>query len=318
MLAHAERDHQPRAEPPRTTERTCFLGVAFLLSVVMSLAPLGSAVAPALFLFHANAAAGASQVHPPLAPRGLGAKSASGSARPTLLVSCQGRRCLERPRSARLRPPRVFPGVPPGSTGRSVHARLAAGVAETTPPHATRNGEMRVRSLPLEPYRFSMASNSPWLATCPFSGFLRQRPPRLLRREGLLRNPVRAALVAEVQTSPGLHQRELMRRLGLGKGDLEYHLHVLKKADVLRSMRVDGRTMYFDATKHPDARDAAPVGTDREILDCIRTHGLDSTLAIARELGLSYGTVSYHVRKLREEGVLEARRGPDGLVLRAP
>ncbi len=74
--------------------------------------------------------------------------------------------------------------------------------------------------------------------------------------------------------------------------------------------------MYFDWRIGSDGQELVPVGTEREVLDTVRTHGLDTIRTVARSLDISYGEAGYYVRKLRAVGLLDARWGSDGLVLR--
>jgi predicted transcriptional regulator len=130
------------------------------------------------------------------------------------------------------------------------------------------------------------------------------------------RNPVRDAILLEVGRVPGIHFRELSRRLALADGDLAYHLHVLTQANLLRCESLTGRKLYFAGEGTPERRDEIPLGTEREVLDCIQAREPTSIHTVASLVGVSYADASYHVRNLRALGLVDAERGSEGLVLR--
>lgn len=124
-----------------------------------------------------------------------------------------------------------------------------------------------------------------------------------------------------VQEHPGLHQRELARRLELRPSHAEYHLRQLEKAGLLRSEQRGGYRRYFVAVEPakpiPEGavsrEDRAWVGLLREVRPLeIAAHLLQEEPRemgpLAEELGIASSTLSYHVDKLEETGILERYR----------
>lgn len=145
---------------------------------------------------------------------------------------------------------------------------------------------------------------------------LRHRLSRPTRPEELLRSHVRQAILAAVKATPGIHPRELCRRLDLGNGDLDFHLHVMEKERILRSKMVHGRRMCFDGESFGDEGHVIPVGTERRVLEYMRTSQTASLREIAWMLDISYKAASYHVCNLRSQGLVDVSTGLRGKAIR--
>lgn len=115
-----------------------------------------------------------------------------------------------------------------------------------------------------------------------------------------------------IRAHPGLHLRALERRLGIALGNLRYHLDYLERENFVTS-RSDGyRKTYFSA------RDVYLLDRDRLallrqrvprriILHLVLTP--TSSFEDLRDLvGVSKSTLSFHLKKLTETGVVTVRR----------
>lgn len=122
----------------------------------------------------------------------------------------------------------------------------------------------------------------------------------------------RRRVYQEIVAHPGLHLRELERRLGLGLGDLRFHLDFLERKGLIRS-RTDGyRKTYVEARDLtiPDAailallRQSAP----RAIVLFLMEHGPSLFDEVRAHLNVSKSTLSFHMRKLVDAFVVLADR----------
>ncbi|MDQ6864928.1 MAG: winged helix-turn-helix transcriptional regulator, partial [Thermoproteota archaeon] len=60
------------------------------------------------------------------------------------------------------------------------------------------------------------------------------------------RNRSKALILKQIDSSPGIRYRELLRLTGLTNGGLEYHLKILEKSHKVKVDRHDGRrTRYY-------------------------------------------------------------------------
>lgn len=115
-----------------------------------------------------------------------------------------------------------------------------------------------------------------------------------------------------IRSHPGLHLRELERRLPISLGDLRYHVDYLEREGLVSSKSDGYRKAYFSV------RDVSVL--DRGLLALLRQrsprrivlHLLAGGEATAEDLqaavGLSRSTLSFHLRKLREAGLVRVRR----------
>ncbi len=113
-----------------------------------------------------------------------------------------------------------------------------------------------------------------------------------------------------IRSRPGVTFRELARALGVGIGDLQYHLGKLEKERLVFSRRVGRRRYIFPAGFEEEAQRllmAISTETRRKIL-LLLMEGPMSQGEIAERLRVSQPTVSYHMRELEKLGVVKAER----------
>ncbi len=127
-------------------------------------------------------------------------------------------------------------------------------------------------------------------------------PPRDLHRRRAIHDLIRA--------HPGLHLRELERRLRIGLGDLRHHLRVLEDAGLVTSKDDGYRTTYFPVRgfHHLDAGLVALLrqGTPRRILLAL-LEGVELRFEDLRKVvKVSKSTLSFHLAKLAEASLIYA------------
>ena len=134
-------------------------------------------------------------------------------------------------------------------------------------------------------------------------------------------NPVRARIMSTLNRSPGIHFRELQRRLDAANGTLRHHLDVLVAEKSVTTMSVNGRTCYYAGAPAQveiligtgvtdDARAASmlPVGLSelqQSVVDSLtRSDSPRSQAALARDLGRSRSAVHSALGVLRTRGIV--------------
>ncbi len=125
----------------------------------------------------------------------------------------------------------------------------------------------------------------------------------------ILDHPARRRVHDAIQAEPGVHFQELSRRLQMGHGVLDHHLQKLVGAGLVVKRQAPRYTCFFPKGA-VDRRlmDAAPVLRSkggRQVLEAIRTAPGANFRAVAARAGLSPSTVSYHVRRLKDAGLVE-------------
>ncbi len=130
----------------------------------------------------------------------------------------------------------------------------------------------------------------------------------------LTQDATRAAIMDAVTAEPGLHLRALADRLGAPVGRVRHHARKLVQGGLLRERTTPGFTCYFADSTDRAVLDAGPI---------TRSDGARKVLAaaegrvakdIAAAAGLSPATASYHLKRLREAGLVEAE--PQGRMTR--
>ncbi len=135
-----------------------------------------------------------------------------------------------------------------------------------------------------------------------------------IRGEHLLQHPARAAIMSAVEAEPGIHFQELLRRLDLGRSTLDHHLGKLSQGGLMRAKVSPGYTCYFPRKADRNLMDAAPflrAPGPKAILQEV-VHGNDGRVsAISKRTGLSTSTVSHHLGRMKDAGLVEGggRRG---------
>lgn len=117
----------------------------------------------------------------------------------------------------------------------------------------------------------------------------------------------RQRILRAIERSPGLHFRELQRRLATGTGILDYHLRRLEKQGLVKAEKKRGNRRFF------------PVGfseADREVLSLLRAHTCRHLLLallehpglshrdLTRRLELSPSSITWSLQRLDAHGLL--------------
>ena len=130
-------------------------------------------------------------------------------------------------------------------------------------------------------------------------------------RDAALGHPRRRRLFEYICDHPGVHLRALSEELSMGLGVLRLHLGTLRREGFVRSRRTGRRRVYFAWSY----RGGAGSSRRERLLDAIdRSQGVTPN-GLAREFGVSRMLVSYHVRRLRENGEVVALRSGRSLLL---
>jgi predicted transcriptional regulator len=120
----------------------------------------------------------------------------------------------------------------------------------------------------------------------------------------------RKKIYDQIKKSPGIHFRELQRRLDLVVGNLQYHLHYLGKRNLIKASSDGDYVRYF-------AKDRSLNENEKKILSFLRRstcrHILIQLLnnpnlnnkELSQAVGLSPSTISWTLNKLVGAGIIE-------------
>ncbi|NPA76072.1 MAG: winged helix-turn-helix transcriptional regulator [Euryarchaeota archaeon] len=118
----------------------------------------------------------------------------------------------------------------------------------------------------------------------------------------------RRRIYEEIVMNPGLHFRELQKRLNMPTGMLEYHIRVLEREGVIVS-KADGKykRLFANTTMTREERkmmSALRGEVDRKIIIYLLEHGKSKHSDVAQDTGIKVSTLSYHMKKLVKNGIL--------------
>ncbi|MGC1132659.1 MAG: winged helix-turn-helix transcriptional regulator [Nitrososphaeraceae archaeon] len=119
-----------------------------------------------------------------------------------------------------------------------------------------------------------------------------------------------------ISKNPGIRYRELIRLAGISNGVLTYHLCLLEKSGEIKVERLSNKkvTRYFVANIPKE---------DSDIISCLRGKVIRNIIFFVLEnefctfseivdhVGKAPSTISWHIKKLREAGILGTNYGND-------
>lgn len=129
-------------------------------------------------------------------------------------------------------------------------------------------------------------------------------------------NDPKGSLLLHINSMPGIRYRELLRLTGLSNGVIAYHLTALEKSSQIRVDRQEENrtTRYYSIsipTQDTDILRQLKNNISRQIIKFILDHDLCTFNEIVEHLGKATSTVSWHMKRLKEAGLICVKYGGD-------
>jgi predicted transcriptional regulator len=125
----------------------------------------------------------------------------------------------------------------------------------------------------------------------------------------------KALILEQVTKTPGIRYRELLRQTGLANGTLEYHLKMLEKLYRVKVERHEGRrARYYPINFSADETHIIGYvrnNVARQIVYFILRHHLCTFGEIVDHVKKAPSTVSWHLKRLSEAGIVSVRYGQE-------
>jgi predicted transcriptional regulator len=115
-----------------------------------------------------------------------------------------------------------------------------------------------------------------------------------------------------IKKFPGLHMREIQRKLDIPIALVEYHLNIMEKAEIVTTIKEEGYKRYYAASR------ASLTGhNERKLLGTLRMRiPLHITLyllknkkrthsEISKDLDIKPSKLSFHLKKLQKIGIVK-------------
>ncbi len=129
-----------------------------------------------------------------------------------------------------------------------------------------------------------------------------------IRRDHMMDHFVRGRIYEHICNNPGVNFSAIKDRFNLTNGTVTYHLSMLERQEFIRSRHDGIYKRYFKAGIAPGVLDESPMSLQRAILKLVTERPGLTQKEIARSLGTSKQLVSYYVRNMREERLVETHR----------
>jgi predicted transcriptional regulator len=116
-----------------------------------------------------------------------------------------------------------------------------------------------------------------------------------------------------IRDSPGIHLREIERRLGLSMGNLQYHIHYLENHNLIFQLKDEEYVRYFIKKKKTNEYERnilcflRRTGSRHILINLLKDTEMNSK-EISEIIGLSPSTISWHLNKLVKVGILEKEK----------
>jgi predicted transcriptional regulator len=141
-----------------------------------------------------------------------------------------------------------------------------------------------------------------------------------MERELAKQLEIRIRLLDIIKSKPGIHFREILRESKIAMGELEYHLHVLERMELVSKKPNTHYTRYFPAYE------LGPK--DRKIMSLLRQPMLREILlyliqnekATHKDIKVNFklvkSTVTFYMKKLEKSGIVEKEKKGRNVIYR--
>ena len=142
---------------------------------------------------------------------------------------------------------------------------------------------------------------------------------RYISPKEALKNPQRAMLYGFVRGNPGVHLKKLSEEFAMKTSSILWHIRKLECAELVRSERANGFRVFYpveggiEMKRVSRAITALQNPNARALFESLeRSRGGVAPAQLAMRLGIHAGTVRWHLRKLREFGLIDELLREDG------
>jgi len=141
---------------------------------------------------------------------------------------------------------------------------------------------------------------------------------RYISPKEALKNPQRAMLYGFVRGNPGVHLKKLSEEFAMKTSSILWHIRKLESAELVRSERANGFRVFYpveggiEMKRVSRAITALQNPNARMLFEAVERRAGASPAALSSALAIHAGTVRWHLRKLREFGLVEELLRDDG------
>ena len=132
---------------------------------------------------------------------------------------------------------------------------------------------------------------------------------RRIAKRAALEHETRTAIYDHIRAHPGIRLGTLVKDLEINRGTLRYHLGKLQEFGMIATAVVGGQTGYFENRQKYSALEEKALihlknPNTREILAILLESPAASRRDLAERLGITASSVSWHLRRLKADGIV--------------
>jgi predicted transcriptional regulator len=136
---------------------------------------------------------------------------------------------------------------------------------------------------------------------------------RRIVRGNILASTIRNTLYSLIRSRPGISFVDLLDETGISRGALTYHLALMRISGKIVPLADHGITGYFENSGKYDRNEQQLFkylrqDTDKQILLSLAKNPLMSRRDFEKVLGVSGPTISWHMKRLVDDGLLSIRK----------
>ncbi|GAB7015376.1 winged helix-turn-helix transcriptional regulator [Methanogenium cariaci] len=125
-------------------------------------------------------------------------------------------------------------------------------------------------------------------------------------------NDTRQKIYECIRKNPGIHLRGIVKETNVSLGTLRYHINQLCKNHNLAILEGKGHTHYFEnsgtySVSQQNVLKHMRNATTRNILEVLAANPSATRKDIAESLGIAGSTITWHMKRLEEDGVIAIR-----------
>ncbi|AKB79347.1 hypothetical protein MSHOH_2864 [Methanosarcina horonobensis HB-1 = JCM 15518] len=138
---------------------------------------------------------------------------------------------------------------------------------------------------------------------------------RITGRADVPDNSSQSKVYAYIKARPGAYISEIVNNVTLNRGAVKYHIKTLKAQNKIEAYKEGGKTRYFGSDLACDNEEKRIISAlqnimNQRIISEIRNDTCNTNVALACEIGVSRATISWHMRRLKEIGLVkETKKG---------
>jgi DNA-binding MarR family transcriptional regulator len=141
---------------------------------------------------------------------------------------------------------------------------------------------------------------------------------RYITPKEALKNPQRAMLYGFVRGNPGVHLKRLSEEFHMKTSSILWHIRKLESAELVRSERANGFRVFYPTAGGVEVRNVSRALTALQndnaaaLFAAVEKRPGSPSAKLADALGMHAGTARWHLKKLKEFGLVEEVPGPEG------